>query len=122
MPSSVRRVVWVTAYLLVFLYPGVLWAEVSDKEFTVSNIWIVGISAAILCLVCTRIKPWLGIICFVPVALWFMGLFLEVHSPDVGPYLRLEQGGAYYFQAYAAFALVALGLVAGYIWHRRKQI
>jgi hypothetical protein len=114
--------VGVTAYLLVILYPGTLWAEVSDKEFTVSSFWTVGISAAILCLVCTRIKPWLGMIYFVPVALWFVCLFVEIHSPDVRPYLRLEQGGAYYFQAYAAFASVALGLVAGYIWRQRKHI
>lgn len=62
-----------------------------------------------------------GAICFAPAASWFASLFLELHSPDVSLYLRLEQGNGYYLQAYAAFVLAASGLVAGYLWHRRTS-
>lgn len=105
---------------LTCLYPTVLLAEVSDKEPDALLFWQVGLAAALLCLVTTRFKPWLGAICFAPAAIWFTSLFLEIHSPDVGPYLRLEQGDNYYLQAYAAFGVAVSGLVTGYFWHRRK--
>lgn len=57
-----------------------------------------------------------------PVALWFISLFMEIHSADVGPYLHLEQGTVYYVQAYAAFAVVLFGLIVGVIWHRRRFV
>lgn len=107
--------------LTCLFYPAVLLAEVSDKEPDAVLFWQVGLAAALLCLFTARFKPWLGAICFAPAAIWFTSLFLEIHSPDVGPYLRLEQGNGYYLQAYASFALTVSGLVAGYIWHRRKH-
>lgn len=106
--------------LTCFFYPTVLLAEVSDKEPATVLFWQVGFAAALLCLFTTRLSPLLGVICFTPVALWFANLFLEIHSSDVGPYLRLEQGDGYYLQAYAACGLVISGLVAGYLLHRRK--
>lgn len=45
--------------------------------------WRVGVLATLLCLVGARIKPWPGTICFVPAAIWFLNLFLEIHSPEV---------------------------------------
>ena len=107
--------------LTCLFYPAVLLAEVSDKEPDVVLFWQVGLAAALLCLFTARFKPWLGASCFAPTAIWFASLFLEIHSPDVGPYLRLEQGEGYYVQAYAAFVLAVFGLGAGYFWHRRKH-
>ena len=101
--------------------PGVLMAEVSDKEPIAVLFWQVGIAAAVLCRFTGRFKPWLGAISFVPTAIWFASLFLELHSPDISLYLRLEQGNGYYLQAYAAFVLAVSGLVAGYLWHRRTS-
>lgn len=105
---------------LTCLYPTVLLAEVSDKEPDAALFWQVGLAAALLCLVTARFRPWLGAICLAPAAIWFTSLFLEIHSTDVGPYLRLEQGNSYYLQAYAAFGIAVAGLVVGYLWHRRK--
>ena len=104
------------------LLPGTAFAEVSDKEAATHLLWAVGLTAGVLCLFCARFKPWLGVLVFAPAALWFTSLFLEIHSADVGPYLRLEQGAAYYAQAYAAFAIVLFGLIVGIIWHRRSSV
>jgi len=106
--------------LTCFFYPTVLLAEVSDKEPSAVLFWQVGLAAALLCFFTARFRPWLGAICFVPAAIWFASLFLEIHSPDVGPYLRLEQGKGYYLQAYAAFALAISGFIAGYLWYSRE--
>ena len=101
--------------LTILVYPAAVFAEVSDKAPSADIFWKIGLAAAIVCLVGARMKPWLGITCFVPVALWFTSLFLELHSFDVGPHLRIEQGTAYFLQAYAAFGLPLCGLVAGYV-------
>lgn len=107
--------------LTCLAWPGILMAEVSDKMPIAVLFWQVGLATASVCLFTTRLRPWLGAICFVPAAIWFTSLFLEIHSPDVGPFLRLEQGNGYYLQAYAAFVLAVSGLGAGYLWHRRKH-
>jgi hypothetical protein len=116
------RAVLKVGLLALALLPGVALAEVSDKEPAVQLFWTVGLVAAFLCLLSARFKPWLGVVVFAPAALWFTSLFLEIHSADVGPYLRLEQGTAYYVQAYAAFAVVLFGLIGGVIWHRQSSL
>jgi hypothetical protein len=120
MLHSTDRAILNLAVLTILAYPATVFSEVSDKEPSADLFWKIGLAAAIVCFVGTRIKPWLGIICFIPVALWFGTLFLELHSPDVGPHLRLEQGAAYFLQAYAAFGLPLCGLLAGYFWHRKS--
>ena len=107
--------------LVVLLIPGTAAAEVSDKEPVVSLFWTVGVIAALLCLALSRLKPWLGFLVFTPATVWFISLFMELHSADVGPYLWLEQGSTYYLQAYAAFGLVLIGLVFGLLWYRRRR-
>ena len=113
------RAVLMRLSFALFLFPGSALAEVSDKEPSIDQFWAVGIMAALLCLFGTRIKPRLGIVFFAPVALWFMSLFLELHSADVGPSLLREQGTIYYWPAYVAFGAVLCGLVIGYVWHKR---
>lgn len=95
--------------------PGIVFAEVSDKEPAAQLLWGVGLATALLCLLVSRVKPWLGLLFFAPAALWFASLFMEIHSADVRPYLHLEQGSAYYVQAYAAFAVALCGLIVGII-------
>jgi len=119
--KSARSVISKCALLALacLAWPDMLLAEVSDKEPTAGLFWQVGLIGALLCLFAARLKPWLGGICFAPAAIWFATLFMEIHSTDVRPYLRLEQGDSYYLQAYAAFAFILSGLIAGYLWHRR---
>lgn len=115
-----RTILTLVAALLV-LCPTAVLAEVSDKEPATGLFWTVGLAAAGLCLLSARVRPWLGALVFAPAALWFFSLFSEIHSPDIGPYLRLEQGDTYYWQAYAAFAIVPCGLVLGYLWHKHQS-
>ena len=117
MPGFTHRTILALPWLF---YPAVLLAEVSDKEPATALFWQVGLAVAFLCLFAARLKPWLGAICFVPAAMWFASLLLEIHSPDIGPHLLREQGNSYYLQAYAAFGLALSGLIAGYLWHSRK--
>ena len=107
------------ACLTLALYPEISFAEVSDKEPGVSLFWSVGSATALVCLVSARIKPWLGLLSFLPAALWFISLFWEIHAPDLAVNLQLEQGTSYYLHAYAAFGMVLCGLALGYAWHRR---
>jgi hypothetical protein len=120
MLHSTYRAILKLVTLMMLVYPTAVFAEVSDKEPSADLFWKIGLAAAIICFVGARIKPWLGIICFLPVAIWFGSLFLELHSPDVGPHLRIEQGSAYFLQAYAAFGLSLCGLFAGYVLHRKS--
>jgi len=118
MPRLAHRTLLALACLAC---PGILMAEVSDKMPIAVLFWQVGLAAALVCLFTSRLRPWLGAICFIPAAIWFTSLFLELHSPDVSLYLRFEHGNGFYLQAYAAFGLAVSGLVAGYLWHRRKH-
>lgn len=122
MPRSTHQAVLALACVTIATYSSTVLAEVSDKEPTTELLWKIGIIAAVICLATARIKPWLGAICFAPAAIWFVSLFLEIHSPDIGPHLRIEQGNGYYLQAYAAFAIAICGLASGYFWFRRQRL
>lgn len=119
MLHSTYRTILVRTSFVILLYPGSVLAEVSDKEPTAGLFWVVGLVAAMLCLFGARVRPWLGLLFFMPVVFWFSSLFLEIHSPDVGPHLLREQGAVYYWQAYAAFGAALCGLILGYFWHKR---
>jgi hypothetical protein len=115
-----HRAILNLAVLTVLAYPATVFAEVSDKEPSTDLFCKIGLAAGIICLVGARMKPRLGIICLLPAAIWFANLLMEIHSPDVGPHLRTEQGSAYFLQAYVAFGLPLCGLLAGYAWHRKR--
>lgn len=120
MLHSTDRTILKLAAFALGVFPHVALAEVSDKEPASSLFWCIGIAAALLCLVTARFKPWLGLLAFLPAALWFTSLFLEIHSPDVGPHLLREQGVVYYWQAYASLFIALCGLLLGYVWHKRR--
>jgi hypothetical protein len=122
MLTSTYRAILKIVTLMMLVYPAAVFAEVSDKEPSTDLFWKIGLAAAIICLVGARKKPWLGVICFVPVALWFGSVLLELHSFDIGPHLRIEQGNAYFLQAYAAFGLSLCGLLVGNVSHHKSVI
>lgn len=96
------------------------YAEVIDKVPTLSFIWGVAIASGVVCLVATYFQRWLALLIAFP-AMWFLNLFIEVHSPDVGPALLIEAGRGYVTQAYlAALSVAALG-VLGWILNAQKR-
>ena len=96
------------------------YAEVSDKVPTLPLIWGVAIASGLICLMATYFRRWLLISVAVP-AVWFFGLFLEIHSPDVGPAILVEAGRGYIIHAYlAALSVIALG-VLGWILNAQKH-
>lgn len=109
------------ACMFVMLIPSVVLAEVSDKEPAAGLIWVVRAAAAFFCFLAARFKPWLGLVVFALPMLWFISLFLELHSADVGPHLLVEQGNIYYMQAYASFGLALGGLIAGLLLRRKAS-
>lgn len=112
---SKALIVLVTTFYLPSAY-----AEVLDKVPTLSHIWGVAIASGVVCLVVTYFRRWLLILVAFPAA-WFLSLFLEIHSPDVGPALLIEAGRGYIAQAYlAALSVIALG-VLGWILNAQKR-
>jgi hypothetical protein len=108
-----------TVACLTALYPASAFAEVSDKEPTTTLFWAVGLTAALLCFLLTRLRPWLGSAVFLFALLWFAMLFGEIHSPDISLHLQREQGFIYYLQAYAAFVAVIFGFALGHRLRKR---
>jgi len=76
--------------LTMLVYSATVFAEVSDKAPSADFFWKIGLAAAIICFVGARMKPWLGIICFLPLAIWFGGLFLELHSRDHDDHVHID--------------------------------
>lgn len=117
--NSFHRTLLTFAWLATVFYPASVFAEVSDKEPSANFFWAVGLTAAVLCCLLSRVRPSLGIMISLPVSIWFASFFWEIHSPDISLHLQKEQGLIYFLQAYAAFVIVTFGLAAGYYWHKR---
>lgn len=116
-----NRTLLSVTWLVMAFYPASALAEVSDKEPTANLFWAVGLTAAILCFLLTRLNPWLGMAVLLPVLLWFASWFWEIHSPDISPHLQREQGSIYYLQVYAALMTVIGGFAFGYRWRKRSS-
>lgn len=107
------------AFLAIIYLPSA-YAEVIDKVPNLALIWGVAIASGIACLLATYYRRWLLILAILP-AVWFLSLFLEIHSPDVGPALLVEAGRSYIAQAYlAGFVVIVLG-VLGWVLNAKKD-
>ena len=105
----------------LLLMPALAYAEVSDKEPSALYIWSVGAMAAAVCFLGTYYRNWLLALLAPLPALWFISLFLEIHSADVSVALYQEQGLLYYVQAYLSLALFVLGGGAGWFLNKRRK-
>lgn len=107
--------------VLLLLMPALAYAEVSDKEPTVLYIWSVGAMAATVCFIGAYYRRWLLALLIPLPLLWFVSLFLEIHSDDVGAALYQEQGFIYYLQAYLSLLLFVLGCGVGWFLNKRQK-
>ena len=105
------------------LLPAVAWAEVMDKEPTLTSLWTRAFVVGILGLLAWRRHWTLGIIASLIGALLVWSFLLELTDPYVGPAIRHEGGRGYVVQAYASMltcaALHGAGLAA-FIRRRRR--
>ena len=101
-------------------FPDAVPAEVGDKVSGLSEIWSVAVVAALLGFGAARANRWAGVAVLLPVTLWFVSLFLEIHAADLAGPLYRERGAGFFWQAYAAFALVLAGIGLGARLRLRK--
>jgi hypothetical protein len=104
----------------ILLTPAVVFAEVSDKEPSLSFVWAVGIIAALVCFAATFFLKWYGTIVAAFPLFWFVLHFMQLHSGDVGTALYIEQGSSYFIQSYLAASLVLFGTLAGIFVGRKR--
>jgi hypothetical protein len=120
-PSSCKLLnknIFVSAILLT---PAVVFAEVSDKEPSLCFVWTLGIIAALVCFAATFFLKWYGTIVAVFPLFWFVLHFIELHFDDVGMFLYIEQGAAYFIQSYLAASLVLLATLAGFFVGKKRR-
>ena len=112
-----RRIAAVTCLLM----PCLCMAEVSDKVVLVSEIWGIGVGAAVAGFFGAYFRPWTLIFLATAPAYWFITFLFEIHFSDIALALRAEQGISYYAQTYAAIGLWILALSAGRILNKRRS-
>lgn len=105
---------------LLFL-PILAYAEVSDKEPSVLYIWSIGAISAAVCFFGAYYRRWLLAVLVPAPALWFVSLFIEIHSTDVGLALYQEQGIVYYLQAYLSLLLFTFGSGIGWLINGKRK-
>jgi Mg2+/Co2+ transporter CorB len=97
-----------------------VFAEVSDKEPSVTCVWAVGIIAALVSFTAVYLYKWFGVaVALFPLA-WFGLHFEHIYSEDIGAALYAEQGVSYFVQSYLSALLILFGVVFGYITNRTK--
>jgi hypothetical protein len=114
----VQKIILAWACLAI---PGVVMAEVGDKEPTLLCVWSLGAAAALVCCAAACFRRWLVLVAAAFPFFWFVGFFMEIHSVDIYPALYREQSVSYYVQSYLAFALFLFGVVLGLMLDRRKR-
>ncbi|MDR2208134.1 MAG: hypothetical protein LBE22_04085 [Azoarcus sp.] len=120
-PSSSALLKKYAFTMAICLAPAIAFAEVSDKVPTLCSVWIIGVSAALVCFAASYFLRWYGMIVAVfPLALFAIDL-IDLHFSDVGRALYIEQGATYFIQSYLAAFLVLIGAVVGLFLNKKKQ-
>ncbi len=104
---------------LLLALPCIAYAEVSDKEPSFLHLWMTGLGTALLCMMAGRLHRWLVPVAAAFPALWFLSLFMEMFSADVGPALYAEQGNMYHLSA--CMALISLAGGAAWGWRHGRR-
>jgi hypothetical protein len=116
--SPLSRVALTVAATTILSTPA--WAEVSDKEASVADIWIYAVSIAALAIIAGAWRRWAGISLWIFGAVLAVAPILEWHDPHVGPAIAREMGTDYGAHAYAAL-VVAIVLPAAMLMMRRAE-
>lgn len=110
-----NRNLFVMAFCLLPLYAQ---AEVLDKLPQAQDMWLhaaLGIAFAGIAL---RIHWGLFALALIYPTLWFVGLFMDLYSFDLGPAIVAEAGRSYLINAHAAAIVWLLGSVGLAVWKK----
>jgi hypothetical protein len=99
--------------LAVLVLPSRLYAEVMDKEPTVTSLWVRALVVGVLGLLAWRRHLALGALTTLVAAVLVWGFHWELTDPYVGASIRQEAGQGYITQAYAGMLVCALLHLAG---------
>ena len=106
------------SFVILFFFPLSAYAEVMDKEPSLSLIIILGIFGSVATLFTARYKPILLLIVAPLFLFYFYALLVEINDPFVGPAILKEAGAFYVNSAYVFACSIALSIPLGLIWHR----
>src|SRR6266478_778578 len=95
-----------------------LLAEIADKEFTVSTLWIVALALSAVGFLLVRWRPWAAIVAVMVASVWAFLIVVELRDRFLGPAIAQELGQAYVVQSYISAALPFLFLALGFLRNR----
>lgn len=101
------------AFVLVIVTPTVAWAEVMDKEPAGAAIWAWAIGGGGAAGLAWNVRAWLGALATAALARFFVGLWLELADPFVGPAIRAETGATYVTTVTSATAVATALVLCG---------
>src|SRR5205085_6090097 len=100
-------------------YPGNAFAEVMDKEPTLTTTWMWALVGGAAGYLAWQFRWWLGLGANLVLAPFFVGLCFEFQDSSVGPDILREAGAGYIRWSYCAVAVFFVLQLAG-IWRRRS--
>jgi len=98
-------------------FPSLL-AEVADKEFTVSTLWIVALAISAVGFLLVRWRRWAATVAVMVASVWAFLIVSELRDRFVGPAIAQELGQTYVLQSYISALLPFLFVVLGFFRSR----
>lgn len=108
------------AYIFLLL-PGMVQAEVMDKELSLFSVWLWVIVGAAGIFFAARFRPWLLLIAVPLLSFFFYVQLSEVTDSSVGPAMLREAGYIYIVSLWAAPVLAVVGAILGW-WLRKRHV
>jgi hypothetical protein len=100
---------------ILLLVPVSVFAEVSDKMATQSELWITGLVGGIVLSAMVRWSKWLNFLAIPIVVLFFYLAYDTLAQPYIGQAIVKEQGKPYIYALYGSSIIVLTGVVIGNI-------
>ena len=104
---------------IFLLIPGVVQAEVMDKEPSLFSVWLWAVVCATGLFFIARFRPSFLLVAVPLLSFFFYVQLSEVTDPSVGPGMLREAGYIYIVSSWAAPILAVIGAILG--WWLRKQ-
>jgi len=107
--------------IIILLLPYKIFAEVSDKMASQSELWLFALIFSISLGFLLRWSKWINIVALPFTILFYYYAYDTIAQPDIGPAIIQEQGKIYIFALYGSASLVFLGVCIGNILNLFKN-